>query len=205
MVEPVKGYPATPLLAILLIVGMLVWPAAVGAEPAPAGPIDGTITAVDATSLTVAARSGEVVRIGVTADTRIIRRQPVGLEDIKPNEFVGVAARREADGTLTAVSINIFPPEFKGRIRQEQSLMESGNIMTNALVFQNVRRIEGRTLYLRLADGSAVIAVPRTAEIFRLTLTKLGDLRTGMRVVVRGSTGPDGGMMASSITVEGRP
>lgn len=205
MVEPVKGHPATPLLAILLIVGMLVWPAAVGAAPAPAGPIDGTITAVDATSLTVAARSGEVVRIGVTADTRIIRRQPVGLEDIKPNEFVGVAARREADGTLTAVSINIFPPEFKDRIRREQSLMESGNIMTNALVVQNVRRIEGRTLYLRLADGSAVIAVPRTAEIFRLTLIKLGDLRTGMRVVARGSTGQDGGMMASSITVEGRP
>lgn len=205
MVEPVKGHPATPLLAILLIVGMLVWPAAVGAAPAPAGPIDGTITAVDATSLTVAARSGEVVRIGVTADTRIIRRQPVGLEDIKPNEFVAVTARREADGTLTAVSINIVPPEFKDRIRRGQSLMESGNIMTNALVFQNVRRVEGRTLYLRLPDGTAVIAVPRTAEIFRLTLIKLGDLRTGMRVVVRGSTGPDGGMMASSITVEGRP
>lgn len=200
-----KRHCAARLLVVLSVVGFVTVPAAVGAVPAPASPIDGTITAVDAASLTVSARSGEVVRIGVTADTRIIRRQPVGLEDIKPNESVGVAARREADGTLTAVSINIFPPEFKDRIRREQSLMESGNIMTNALVFQNVRRIEGRTLYLRLADGTAVIAVPRTAEIFRLTLVKLGDLRTGMRVVVRASNGPDGGLVASSITVEGRP
>ncbi len=90
-------------LVVLSVAGVVMMPAAIWAAPAPAGPIDGTITAVDATSLTVSARGGEVVRIGVTADTRIIRRQPVGLEDIKPNEFVGLAARREADGMLTAV------------------------------------------------------------------------------------------------------
>lgn len=46
------------------------------------------------------------------------------LEAIRPNDFVGVTARREADGSLTALSINIFPPEFKDRIRQAQTTVD---------------------------------------------------------------------------------
>jgi hypothetical protein len=194
------------LLFVLTVASLLTWTSTTGAAPAPpVSPLGGTITAVDASSLTVSGRSSEVVRVAVTADTRIIRRQQVGLQDIKPNELVGVTAKREPDGSLTAVSINIFPPEFKGRVRESQFLMETGNVMTNATVFQNVRRVDGRTLYLKLPDGTAVIAVPRTTDIFRLTQLTLGDLRTGMRVVVRVSSGSDGSLVAASVTVEAPP
>jgi hypothetical protein len=47
--------------------------------------------------------------------------------------------------------------------------------------------------------------VPRTTDIFRLTQLTLGDLRTGMRVVVRGGAGPDGSRVAASVTVEAPP
>jgi hypothetical protein len=80
--------------------------------------------------------------------------------------------------------------------------MDTGNVMTNATVFQNVRRIEGRTLYLRLADGTAVITVPREAEVFRLTVIQFAVLRMGMRVQARGANAPDGGMTATTITVD---
>lgn len=120
--------------------------AAVRAAPAPGGQAEGTITAVETAAVTVTTRTGSQVRIAVTGDTLVIQRKPVKLEDIKRNEFVGVTARREADGSLTAISINIFPPEFKGRVREAQFMMESGNIMTNATVFQNVRRIEANAL-----------------------------------------------------------
>ena len=82
--------------------------------------------------------------------------------------------------------------------------METGNIMTNATVFQNVRRIEGRTLYLKLGDGSVIIAVPKDAAVLRLTLAKVGDLRPGMMVVVRGTASPDGSLTATTITVDVR-
>ncbi len=171
------------------------------AAPGPVGQAEGTITAVDGGAVTITPQSGGPVRIALTGDTVIIQRKRTTLEDIKPNDFVGVTARREADGSLTAISINIFPPEFKNRIREAQFAMDTGNIMTNATVFQNVRRVEGRTLYLRLPDGSVVIAVPREAEVFRLTLLKPGDLKPGMRVVVRTTTSADGGLVAASITV----
>lgn len=188
-------------MRILFIGGLLVFPSVTSAAPALTT-TEGVVTAIDPSSVTVSPRAGGTARIIVTADTRIIRRQTARFDQIKPREFVGVAAKRETDGSLTAVTINIFPPEFKGRIREGQSPMETGNLMTNALVFQNVRRIDGRTLYLQFPEGTAVINVPREAEIFRLTLMKLGDLKTGMRIVVRGGSNPDGSITAGTITFD---
>jgi hypothetical protein len=174
------------------------------AAPAPVGLIEGTITAAEAGAFTVTTAGGAQVRVVANSETRIIRRQHVRLEDIRTNEFVGVTARREGDGGLTAISINIFPPEFRGRVREAQFVMDTGNIMTNAVVFQNVRRVDGRTLYLRLPDGATVITVPKDAPVFRLTVIGAGDLRPGMRVQVRGTGNADGSILATSVTVEVR-
>lgn len=187
---------------VLVTAASLLASSATSGAPAPAAVAEGTITALSAGTLTITTREGTQVRVAVTGDTRIIQRKAVRLEDIKPNEFVGVTARREADGSLTAISINIFPPEFKDRIREAQFVMDTGNVMTNATVFQNVRRIEGRTLYLRLAGGTAVITVPREAEVFRLTVIQFPVLRTGMRVQARGANAPEGGIVATTVTVD---
>lgn len=190
---------------LVVIAAMLIAPLSAQAAPAPGGTTEGVISTIEGSSFSVSTPSGSAVRITVTADTRIIQRQPARLEQIKPNDLVGVTAKRESDGSLIAISINIFPPEFKGRIRESQFLMESGNTMTNATVFQNVRRIEGRTLYLKLPDGTAVIAVPKDAEVTRLTTLRVSDLRPGMRVMVRGGGNPDGSITAAFVTVEGAP
>ncbi len=198
--NPPRAQVREAMLLPVALVALLTARSALAA-PGPAGQTEGSIVAVSAGAITVATSAGTQVRVAVTGETTVIQRKRVGLEDIKPNDLVGVTARREADGSLTAISINIFPREFMDRVRQAQFVMETGNVMTNATVFQNVRRVEGRTLYLKLPDGTAVIAVPKEAEVFRLTLLKAGDLKPGMRVVVRGAPGPDGTLVASNITV----
>ena len=75
--------------------------------------------------------------------------------------------------------------------------------MTNAVVAQYVERVEGRTLYMKLDQGTAPISVPAATEIHRLVTAQLGDLKPGMRVAVRGSGNSDGTVKASSITFEG--
>ncbi len=193
------------VIALLgVFVAALAMPGLIAAAPAPQGITEGVIAAADAGSFTVTVANGSQVRITANADTRIIRRQQARLEEIKPNDLVAVTAKREPDGSLTAISINIVPPEFKDRFRATQFVMETGNIMTNATVFQNVRRIEGRTLYLKLPDGTTVIAVPKEAPVLRLTVITMSDLRPGMRVQVRGTGNPDGSMAATSITVDVR-
>jgi hypothetical protein len=178
-------------------------PMVAGAAPAAApAQIEGLVSSSDATSVTVALRNNDKVRVVTTAETRIIMRTAQRLTDVKPNDFVAVTSKREADGSLTAILINIFPPEFRGRVREVQFVMESGNMMTNAIVFQNVRRVDGRTLYLKLPDGTSIISVPQTADIFRLSVVKVADLKPGMRVVVRGAAEADGSLVAATITAD---
>ncbi|MDR7554979.1 MAG: DUF5666 domain-containing protein [Armatimonadota bacterium] len=191
-------------VAVLLALGVVNGGAGpAGAAPAPVDRADGVIAAIEGTTVVITTRTGTTVRVLTTADTRFLLRQPARLEQIRPNDFVGVTARREPDGSLVALAITIFPPEFKGRVREGQFPMETGNLMTNAYVFQNVRRVEGRVLYLKFPEGTAVIAVPRDAEIFRLTVIRLADLRSGMRVMARGGLQADGSLTAASVTVEG--
>lgn len=192
---------------MLVLVATVSWlPRSAVAAPAPGlSQIEGVIATSDATSLTVALRNNDRVLVTPTADTRIIQRLSQRLQDIKPNEFVAVTARREPDGSLTALLINIISPELRGQGAARQFVMESGNIMTNAIVFQNVRRIDGRTLYLKLPDGTAIINVPQYTDIFRLSVVRLVDLKPGMRVVVRGTNNPDGTLVAVQITADVPP
>ncbi len=81
--------------------------------------------------------------------------------------------------------------------------METGNIMTNAVVTDYVSRVSGRAISLAITGGTPTIAVAPGAEVHRLVLITPHDLRAGMRVTVRGSTNADGSVKASSVTVEG--
>lgn len=192
---------------LLLALGMA-WGLPLNADAAPAAAtarIEGFVSSSDATSITVALRNNDQVRVTATPDTQILLRTPAQLTAIKPNDFVAVTSRREPDGALTALLINILPPEYKGRMREVQFVMDTGNMMTNAVVFQNVRKIEGRTLYLRMPDGPSVINVPAMTDVFRLAVVKLTDLKPGMRIVVRGASNPDGSLVAVGITADALP
>lgn len=195
------GYRLRRAGIVALLAVLVASPVVLTAAPAVVT-AEGVVSGSDASTVIMTARSGATVRVAVNAETRIIRRQPSKLTDIKPREFVAVTAKREADGSLTAVAINIFPPEFKGRVREGQFPMETGNVMTNATVFQNVRRIEGRTLYLQFPEGTAVIQVPPAAEIVRLTQMRISDVRSGMKVIVRGTGTIEAGMTATTITID---
>ncbi len=189
------------LLALLLTGTLVVIGTTLGGAAPAAATAEGTIKSVEASRITIITGAGGQTQVRMTAKTRVISQRSARFEGIKVGDFIGVAAKKEADGSLTAVSINIFSPELKGLIRQGQSPMESGNVMTNAIVTQYVSRVTGRTLYLKYNAGTATIKVPSKAEVHRLVLRKAGDLRAGMRVLVRGTRNVDGSMTASSISI----
>lgn len=180
-----------------------------GPVPVAGAPADvvqsGTIASVGADALTVmfaASSTPATTSVKVTTETRVVRRQKTTLEAIRPGDYLAVTSSRGADGTLTAVSINIFPPEYKGKIREGQFPMNTGNVMTNATVTEFADRVSGRTLFLKYKDGATAIAVPPATEIHRLVVSRLGELRKGMHVVVRGVANADGSIAASYITAD---
>ena len=191
------------LVPVIAAAVMLVVPMAASAAPGDqVSVVNGTIAAVNGSSVTVAPASGAEKVVKIEPETLILSRETTTLSTIKPGDAMGVAAKRGADGSLTAISINIIAPELWSRARKGQFPMESGDVMTNAVVMQVADRVEGRTLYLKYNDGAAAIIVPAAAEIHRVTAMRFGDLKPGMRVTVRGVADPDGTIKASSITFD---
>jgi hypothetical protein len=164
--------------------------------------VTGTIAAVNGGSVTVTASDGHRTTAKIAPDTVILSRGPVTLGMIKPGDPLAVTAKREADGALAAVSINIFSPALWARMRKGQWTMQSGNVMTNALVAQVVERVEGRTLYMKLDRGTGIIDVPSGTQIYRLETVGVGALKTGMHVRVRETAESDGTTKASSIVFD---
>jgi hypothetical protein len=164
--------------------------------------VNGTIAAVNGGSVTVTASDGHRTIAKIAPDTLILSRGPATLGMIKPGDPLSVTAKREANGALTAVSINIFSPALWARVRKGQWTIRSGNVMTNAMVAQVVERVEGRTIYMKLDQGTGTIDVPSRTQIYRLETVGAGALKTGMHVRVRETAEPDGTTKASSIVFD---
>jgi hypothetical protein len=169
--------------------------------PAAVVVIPGTITSISPDGLVIRVQNGSV-RVRTTAQTRVQRRVRAKVEDIQVGDFVGAAARKEANGSLTAVFINIFEGGLRSQIRQGQSTMESGDVMTNAIVTSYVSAISGRTMSVAYEGRTAQIIVPPTAQITRMFVTTRADLKVGRTVSVRGTQDADGSVSASSITID---
>jgi uncharacterized protein DUF5666 len=191
------------LVLVLAATVMLAAAMAVAAAPGDQVTVaNSTIATVNGSTVTVASPDGSQKVAKVLPDTLILSREMATLGTIKPGDALAVTAKRGADGSLTAVSINIFSPDLWSRTRKGQWTMESGDIMTNAVVADTVERVEGRTLYMKLDQGTGAISVPAATAIHRLTPIRLSDLKPGMRVTVRGVADPDGTIKASSITFD---
>ena len=184
----------TGALALAAIAGV-----AFGAAAQSATTIEGTIANATPTSATVTTKMGSTT-VMLTNETRVIRRLPATLADVKVGTFLAITASKAADGTLTAVSMNIL--DALPNARKGQWPMETGNIMTNMNVTSIVAGKSGQTLKLSYQDQSTSIVVPANTPIRRLALAKVADLKAGAHVTVRGEADGYGVITASSVTIE---
>ena len=186
-------------LAIVMLAAATVAGGALNAAAQSSTTVEGTLASASATSATVATKTGSTT-VTLTDETRVIRRLPATLADIKTGTFLAVTASKAADGTLTAVSVNIL--DAMPGARKGQWPMESGHIMTNMNVTSIVTGKSGRTIKLGYQDQSTSIVVPESTPVRRIALGKLTDLKAGEHVTVRGDADGYGVITASSITIE---
>jgi hypothetical protein len=161
--------------------------------------VEGTIANATPTSATIATKMGSTT-VALTNQTRVIRRLPATLADVKVGSFLAITASKAADGTLTAVSVNIL--DAMPSARKGQWPMESGNVMTNMNVTSIVEGKSGRTLKLSYQDQSTSIVVPDGTPIRRIMPGNVGDLKTGAHVRVHGGADAYGVITASYVSIE---
>lgn len=162
----------TRRLALIGTASLLLGSVAFAQSPAaPAAPplrLRATIEKVEPGSITVKERSGEVITLVLASNLSVSEVYAIDIADIKPGSYVGSAAMPQADGTLKALEVLVFPEAMRGTGEGHRGwdLMPQST-MTNATVDQVAvgGSAGSRTLVLKYKDGAKTLAVPPEAPI----------------------------------------
>lgn len=160
-----KHFAALALAAVL--------PLAQAQSPAPANPmvrLRATIEKVDAGSLTVRERSGEVITLVRPVAMDVSEVFPLALADIKPGSYIGTAAMPQADGSQLALEVVVFPEAARGTGEGHRPWdLRPDSTMTNATVADLVAAPSsapgGQKLTLRYKGGEKTVIVPPDAPV----------------------------------------
>jgi hypothetical protein len=159
---------ATSLASLALLA---VVPLAMAQTPAnPTLRLRATIEKIDATSLTVRERSGEVITLVRPAAMDVSEVYPLALADIKPGSYIGTAAMPQADGSQLALEVVVFPEAARGTGEGHRPWdLRPESTMTNATVADLAAAPSsapgGQKLTLRYKDGEKTVIVPPGAPV----------------------------------------
>ena len=166
--------------------------------PPPPTVIAGTIASIGADSMTLTTKAG-TKQVRLTSATGVQNWIPATLADITPGALVGITARKEMNGSLTAVEIHLFPPN--SQVLARQFPWADDTLMTNAPVTAFVNTVSGRKILVRADERDVTVAVPPSTDIRRATVSTREELRTGRRVIALGRANDDGSLTAGAVIV----
>jgi hypothetical protein len=162
--------------------------------------VRGTITGLDATTISVKSRAGEDLQLALADNLGVAVATAVKFEDIKPGDYVGSAATKGADGKLIALEVHYLAPTVPGGHTAWD--LAPGSTMTNANVAEAMVTATGaRELSLKYKDGEQKITVPPNTPIVRAVAGARGDLKVGEYVFIAAQAAADGKLTALRIQV----
>ncbi|MFM0225788.1 hypothetical protein [Paraburkholderia dipogonis] len=191
-----RAFAAPALVAAVLLAA---GPAAQAQNAAPTG-VRGTVTSLSGDLLKVHTRDGKDVDVKLAKDTPIRGVVIANINDIKPDSYVGTAAIPQADGTLKALEVHVFPASMRGSGEGHRPWDLGGNSsMTNGTVGSLVVS-NGRTITVKYKDGEKKIVIPQDVPIVALEPGDRSLLVPGAKVVLFAHKEADGSMAANFIS-----
>ena len=174
--------------------------AAFAQTPAPVR-VRGTIDSVNAQTMVVTSREGQKVTLAVAPDVGVTAILAASISDIKPGTYIGTAAMPQADGSLLAYEIQVFPESMRGVGEGHRPWdLQPQSTMTNGTV-GDVVVTQGRTLTLRYKDGEKKVVVPEKAPIITYAPATTAMLTPGAHVIITATQQADGSVVAQRVGV----
>src|SRR5580693_495689 len=163
--------------------------------------VRGTITSIDGATYVIKARDGAELKVALAGNAQIAAVAKASLADIKHGLFVGVTAMPQADGSLSALEVHIFPEAMRGTGEGHYAWdLRPQSTMTNANVEHAVTAVDGQTLTLKYKDGEKKIIVPPEATVVTYTTGDKSELKPGTKIFVAAAKKlPDGSLEAPRI------
>ncbi|MEX5554897.1 DUF5666 domain-containing protein [Pseudomonas pergaminensis] len=170
------------------------------AAEAPRVGVRGAITTMEGDAMHVKVNSGEEVIVHLTPATQVRAVTLAKIDEIKPGSYIGSAAMPNADGSLTALEVHVFPPAMAGTGDGHRAFdLKEGSSMTNGTVGDLVVS-NGRTLTVKYKGGEQKIVVPEDVPIVNLEPGDRSLLKPGVKVVLFAAQGADGTITAQAIS-----
>ena len=166
-------------------------------------PVRGQITGLQGNELSVKTREGKDVKIHLADNVGVAAAKKITLSDIKPGDYVGPASKKRPDGSLEAISLQLFPASARGVVREGTMPWDlaPGSTMTNATVGNMVQMNNGRELTLQFKGGSQKVFVPEGIPMFTTVPGDRSLLKPGEYIFTMARPEPDGTLSAARVTV----
>jgi Domain of unknown function (DUF5666) len=168
--------------------------------------VRGTIEAIDGNLLTVKSREGTDVKLKLKDDAAVRGIVKATLADVKAGVMVGITSMPQADGSLKAVEIHIFPAGQNVNQNHGPWDLMPNSQMTNGAVQTSVADVDGQVLTVEYkardkpAEQKKITVTAQTIIVSYEPATK-ADLKAGQRIFVANAPKlPDGTLEVATIS-----
>jgi Domain of unknown function (DUF5666) len=111
-------------------------------------------------------------------NARIARLQTIKSTDLKTGQFVAITAKRQADNTLLASIVSIFPDSLSNVVPGGERPLPEGNLMTNA----TIDSISGNSFTVTFTGGGGKVTLAPDARLIKQIDATPADLSPGTMV-----------------------
>ena len=189
-----------PLVAVAMVVATSLL--AVAQQPPTPTRVRGTIEKVEGDVLLVKSRSGEDVKLHMTADARVVGIIKISLADIKLGSFIGTTTVPGPDGRQNAVEVHVFPEDMRGTGEGSRPYdLRPNSTMTNATVAETVAGNDGQNLLIKYRDGEKKVVVGPDTPVVTYVAADRSDLKPGAKIIAFVKQIADGSFETSRISV----
>jgi hypothetical protein len=191
---------ARPLIAAAMVAASVL--GAIAQQPPTPTRVRGTIEGVDGDLIMVKSRSGEDVKLHMSADMKVVGIVKIALADIKLGSFIGTTTVPGPDGQQNAVEVHVFPEDMRGTGEGSRPYdLRPNSTMTNATVAQQVAGTDGQTLMIKYKDGEKKVTVGPETPVVTYVPGEKADLKAGAKIIAFVKPLPDGSFETNRISV----
>ena len=124
------------------------------------------------------------------------------IADVKPNDFIGVGAMPQPDGSQKAIQVTIFAESQRGTGEGFRPWDRPGSTMTNGTADSIVSSVDGQVVMVKYKGGEQKIVIGPDAKLRMYVPGTKDQLKPGALVFgYRPEKAPDGSLQTARINV----